>query len=47
MINIYCDESCHLEHDKANAMLLGAISCSEREKSRIYSEIRALKEKHG
>lgn len=46
MINIYCDESCHLEHDKAKAMLLGAISCSESEKSRIYSEIRAIKERH-
>lgn len=35
-----------LEHDKAKAMLLGAISCSESEKSRIYSEIRAIKERH-
>jgi hypothetical protein len=47
VINIYCDESCHLENDKAKAMLLGAISCPEQEKSRIYSEIRAIKKKHG
>lgn len=47
MINIYCDESCHLEHDKANAMLMGAISCPATEKNRVNSEIRAIKEKHG
>ncbi len=22
MINIYCDESCHLEHDNSNVMVL-------------------------
>lgn len=47
MINIYCDESCHLEHDEAKAMLLGAISCPDNEKARVYSEIRAIKKKHG
>ncbi|NCB75046.1 MAG: DUF3800 domain-containing protein [Clostridia bacterium] len=47
MINIYCDESCHLEHDDANSMLMGAISCSFEEKERIYREIRHIKEKHG
>lgn len=25
--NIYCDESCHLEHDEANVMLFGAVWC--------------------
>jgi len=24
--NIYCDESCHLEHDRQPVMVLGAIS---------------------
>lgn len=47
MIKIYCDESCHLEHDNAKAMLMGAISCPATEKERIYSEIRKIKEKHG
>ena len=46
LINIYCDESCHLEHDNAKAMLLGAISCPDGEKNRIYSEIRAIKKAH-
>ena len=26
--NIYCDESCHLEHDHKPYMLLGNISCA-------------------
>lgn len=44
---IYCDESCHLEHDNAKAMLLGAITCPAEEKKRICAEIRAIKKRHG
>lgn len=44
---IYCDESCHLEHDNAKAMLLGAISCPASEKKRVCDEIRKIKERHG
>lgn len=44
---IYCDESCHLEHDNAKAMLLGAVSCPSTEKKRICEEIRAIKKRHG
>jgi hypothetical protein len=25
--NVYCDESCHLEHDRQQAMVLGAVWC--------------------
>ena len=46
MINIYCDESRHLENDHANAMLMGAISCPANDKERIYADIRRIKEKH-
>jgi hypothetical protein len=45
--NIYCDESCHLENDDAQAMLLGAMSCSARDKDRIYKTIRDIKVKYG
>ena len=31
-INIYCDESCHLEHDGIKPMLLGCVWCEEQEK---------------
>ena len=27
VFNIYCDESCHLEHDRQQVMVLGAIWC--------------------
>lgn len=47
MINIYCDESCHLEHDNAKAMLMGEISCSSSEKDSVYRKIREIKKKHG
>jgi hypothetical protein len=26
---IFCDESCHLEKDTSNVMVLGALSCPE------------------
>jgi len=45
--NIYCDESCHLEHDKQKAMVLGAIWCPEEKSKEIFKDIRAIKEKHG
>lgn len=44
--NIYCDESCHLENDRQNVMILGAVSCP-RTQSRVISKgIRGLKKKH-
>lgn len=45
--NIYCDESCHLENDNADIMILGAVTCTESEKAVIYNEIRAIKKKNG
>lgn len=47
MLNIYCDESCHLEHDNSNCMVLGAISCPKEKVHIISEDLRALKEKHG
>jgi hypothetical protein len=45
--NIYCDESCHLEHDKQKPMLLGCIWCP-KEKVSYFSEcIKGLKEQFG
>lgn len=43
---IFCDESCHLEHDNSNYMVLGAISCPENKKEEIYNEIKKIKTKH-
>lgn len=43
MINIYCDESCHLENDNSDVMVLGAIACPTELKSQIYQDIRKIK----
>ncbi len=46
-INVYCDESCHLEHDGEPIMLLGALWCL-RDEVRVSAErIRDIKERHG
>ena len=46
MINIYCDESCHLEHDSSDVMILGAIGCYKKDKEKIFNDIRSIKIKH-
>ena len=45
-INIYCDESCHLENDNSNVMVLGAIMCPDEIKREIFQKIRKIKQKH-
>ena len=44
--NIYCDESCHLQHDGFPVMVLGAISCPEEKKREVFDDIRQIKIKH-
>ena len=46
MINVYCDESCHLEYDRESIMLLGGLSCPQDKVKIVSNEIRNLKEKH-
>lgn len=46
MINIYCDESCHIENDHNDIMVLGALACPTTLKSQINKEIRQIKLKH-
>jgi len=47
MINVYCDESCHLENDSFDIMLIGALSCDKRIVHSISDEIRQIKEAYG
>lgn len=47
LINIYCDESCHLENDHIKAMSLGAIWCDKAKINGIAEQVRALKTAHG
>ena len=44
--NVYCDESCHLEHDGATAMSLGAIWCSKAKVPLLNKRIAEIKSKH-
>jgi hypothetical protein len=46
IINIYCDESCHLENDKEKVMALGAVYCPASKKSEIFQMLSELKKKH-
>lgn len=45
--NVYCDESCHLEHDRINVMALGGIWCKKNRMQQISSDIRGIKQKYG
>ena len=44
--NIYCDESCHLENDHHNVMVLGAVTCPLEKCRKISIRIREIKNKH-
>ncbi|MGQ3685225.1 MAG: DUF3800 domain-containing protein [Candidatus Loosdrechtia sp.] len=41
--NIYCDESCHLEHDKQPIMVVGGMWCPKKDVKKISEQIREIK----
>ncbi|MDR1640706.1 MAG: DUF3800 domain-containing protein, partial [Clostridiales bacterium] len=41
--NVYCDESCQLERDGINAMVLGAVWCPKDSVKKISDQIRLIK----
>ena len=45
--NVYCDESCHLEHDRQKAMVLGALTCPEADARRVAHDLRVVEASHG
>lgn len=45
--NIYCDESCHLEHDQQQVMVLGAVWCLHEKTREIAIRLREIKVRHG
>lgn len=45
-INVYCDETCHLEHDGHKAMALGAIWCPKDKIKEINYQIQEIKLKY-
>ncbi len=46
-VSIFCDESCHLENDRNDVMLLGALWCDTGQVRAISEEIRGIKRHHG
>lgn len=46
LINIYCDESCHLENDGQKVMAIGAVYCPANKKDEIFSRLRDIKLKY-
>lgn len=44
MLNIYCDESCHLENDNSKVMGIAGISCPDYAKESIYNDIKSIKQ---
>jgi hypothetical protein len=45
LINIYCDESCHLENDHQSLMVLGGVWLKQTDVKNISQKIKSLKEK--
>lgn len=45
--NVYCDESCYLEHDRQPIMALGAVWCPMDHARLIAERLREVKAKHG
>jgi hypothetical protein len=46
VFNIYCDESCHMEHDHQQVMVLGAVWCPLDKSHEIAVRIREIKARH-
>ncbi len=47
IMNVYCDESCHLQNDSQKVMVLGAIWCPLDKTREIATRVREIKQKHG
>lgn len=47
IFNIYCDESCHLEHDRQPIMVWGALWCPLEKTKEIASRVCDIKKKYG
>lgn len=47
LYNVYCDETCHLEHDGISVMVLGAVWCPQGKLKEINQRIRQIKERNG
>jgi hypothetical protein len=46
VVDIYCDESCHLENDGHPSMVIGAVWCPAEKTREIAIRLREIKRKH-
>ncbi len=46
VVNVYCDESCHLENDRQPVMVLGAVWCLQEKAREIAVRLRETKVAH-
>ncbi len=47
IFNVYCDESCHLENDHQQVMVLGAVWCPIEKTAEFSAGIRGIKARYG
>ncbi len=47
VINVYCDESCHLPNDRHPALVLGAIACPKEHARDVAVSLREARIRHG
>jgi len=47
IVNIYCDESCHLENDRIPVMVLGAVWCPAAKVRGVAERLREIKVEYG
>jgi len=43
---LFCDESCHLEHDGSDVMVLGVLHCSDEKAEQLTRHIKWLRHQH-
>lgn len=46
LYNVYCDETCHLENDNSNVMVLGAVWCPQDKLRGINQRIKEIKKRN-
>ncbi len=47
LVNVYCDETCHLQGRGDHVMVLGAVYCEAVDVEKVAERIRSIKRKHG
>ncbi|MFA5670778.1 MAG: DUF3800 domain-containing protein [Balneolaceae bacterium] len=47
MYNIYCDETCHLENDVSEVMVIGAVWCKHSKVEEISKRLKEIRRRHG